>query len=96
MAQLEQIILKPLMTEKASFQTENFNRYGFLVVKDTNKNQIKEAIEKLYDVRVVKVWTSVIPGKLKRFGRFSNKTKASKKAYVQIEEGQKIEFFKGI
>lgn len=96
MAQLEEVILKPLLTEKASFATENHNRYGFQVLKNANKSQIKNAVETLYDVKVLSVKTSITPGKLKRHGRNISKTSSVKKAYVQVAEGQKIEFFKGI
>lgn len=94
--QLENVILKPLITEKASFATEKHNRYGFCVDTKANKNQIKEAVEKLYDVKVLNIKTNITPGKLKRLGKSIKKTSKIKKAYVQLEEGQKIEFFKGI
>ena len=96
MAQLGNIIIKPLLTEKSSKATEDFGRYGFVVDKNANKNQIKSAIETLYDVKVLKVRTNITPGKLKRFGRHVTKAGYVKKAYIQIEQGQKIEFFKGI
>ena len=92
----QQVLIKPLLTEKSSFATEKFNRYAFLVQPDANKSQIKQAVERLYDVKVRKVTTSINPGKLKRFGRHISKMNSFKKAQVQIEEGQKIEFFKGI
>ncbi|TDJ04755.1 MAG: 50S ribosomal protein L23 [Deltaproteobacteria bacterium] len=93
---LEQIILKPMITEKASMQTERTNRYGFQVALKANKNQIKMAVEKLYNVKVLNVKTSINPGKLKRTGRSVKKTSKIKKAFVQLGEGQKIEFFKGV
>ena len=96
MAALESVILKPLLTEKASLATEQNNRYGFVVTTKSTKNQIKAAVEKLYDVRVISVKTNITPGKLRRAGRHISKTPKIKKAYVQIESGQKIEFFKGI
>jgi large subunit ribosomal protein L23 len=96
MAQLEDILKKPLITEKTSIIGEQTNRYGFIVDLKANKNQIKSAIETLYDVKVLNVKTSILPGKLKRAGRFVKKTQKTKKAYVQLAEGQKIEFFKGV
>lgn len=96
MASVEKILLKPLITEKAAQASEKTNRYGFLVMSKANKNQIKEAVEKLYDVKVLSVNTIVVPGKLKRFGRFLTRKTGSKKAFVQLSEGQKIEFFKGV
>ena len=58
--------------------------------------QIKEAVEKLYDVKVLNVKTSILPGKVRKAGKATVKSSKSKKAFVQVEEGQKIEFFKGV
>lgn len=96
MAQLEDVLKKPLITEKTSIIGEASNKYGFIVDLKANKNQIKSAIETLYDVKVVSVRTSILPGKLKRAGRFVKKTSKTKKAYIELAEGQKIEFFKGV
>ena len=96
MAQLENVLVRPLITEKASFASEKYNRFGFVVDLKANKHQIKEAVEKLYDVKVLDVKTSIAAGKPKRFGRVVKKTPKTKKAYVQLGEGQKIEFFKGV
>ncbi len=93
---LENVLIKPLLTEKTSKETETFNRYAFVVNTKANKNQIKSAVEKYFDVKVVSVRTSVLPGKTKRAGRGFKKTGKTKKAYVQLQDGQKIEFFKGI
>lgn len=93
---LENVLIKPLLTEKTSKETETFNRYAFMVNAKSNKNQIKSAVEKYFDVRVVSVRTSVLPGKTKRAGRGHKKSSSQKKAYVQLQDGQKIEFFKGI
>jgi large subunit ribosomal protein L23 len=96
MALLTDVLKKPLITEKTSILGEQANRYGFIVDLKANKNQIKNAIESLYDVKVLNIKTSILPGKLKRAGRFVKKTSKTKKAYVQLAEGQKIEFFKGV
>lgn len=93
---LENVLIKPLLTEKTSKETETFNRYAFVVNTKANKNQIKSAVEKYFDVKVVSVRTSVLPGKSKRAGRGYKKSASTKKAYVQLQDGQKIEFFKGI
>jgi len=93
---IESIIVKPLITEKASWATEKFNRYGFLVNLKANKHQIKGAVEKLYDVKVLSVKTCIDAGKPKRFGKVVKKTSKTKKAFIQLGEGQKIEFFKGV
>jgi len=93
---LENVLIKPLLTEKTSQETESFNRYAFVVNPKANKNQIKSAVEKFFDVKVVSVHTSVLPGKTKRAGKGIKKASSTKKAYVQLQDGQKIEFFKGI
>lgn len=96
MAHLEEIIKKPIITEKTSEMTDKENRYTFGVDLKANKNQIKNAVEKLYDVKVLNVKTSILPGRVKRAGKSLTKTNKSKKAFVQLAEGQKIEFFKGV
>lgn len=96
MSHIEEILEKPLITEKATEISERYNRYGFKVKLKANKHQIKRAIETLYDVRVLNIKTNITPGKLKRAGRLVKKTSKVKKAFVQLEEGQKIEFFKGV
>lgn len=96
MALLEDVLEKPLITEKTSIISEEANKYGFVVNLKANKNQIKTAVETLYDVKVLSVKTSILPGKMKRAGKFVKKSSKTKKAYVQLAEGQKIEFFKGV
>lgn len=94
--QMQDVLLKPLITEKASDASDKQNRFGFLVALGANKNQIKHAVEKLYDVKVLNVKTSILPGKLKRAGKSVKKTPKTKKAFVQLKDGQRIEFFKGV
>jgi large subunit ribosomal protein L23 len=93
---LENVLIKPLLTEKTSKDTEAFNRYAFVINTKANKNQVKSAVEKFFNVKVLNVRTSVLPGKTKRSGRGHKKSTSTKKAYVQVQDGQKIEFFKGI
>lgn len=96
MAALETVIVRPLITEKISLLTDTNNSYGFEVRLDSNKNQIKAAVEKLYNVKVESVNTSVVPGRVKRRGKSISKTGKWKKAIIKIESGQKIELFKGV
>lgn len=96
MAAINDVIVKPLITEKVSAESEANNRYGFVVNLKANKNQIKNAVEAFYDVKVVGVKTAIIPGKVKRTAKSHKKTSSYKKALVQLAQGQKIEFFKGI
>lgn len=93
---IEDVLVKPMITEKTSLISEKFNRYGFIVATKSNKFQIKKAVESLYDVKVISVRTNINPGKLKRSGKTVKKSAKIKKALVQLAEGQRIEFFKGV
>jgi len=94
------ILIKPIVTEKANTQTEDLNRYGFVVDKRANKLQIKKAIEELYGVTVASVNTMNYPGKSKmrytRTGIISGKTSSYKKAIVTLAEGDSIDFYSNI
>ena len=84
------VILKPLMTEKSTTLNQ-FNQYSFVVSKDTNSQEIKMAIEKIFKVKVTKVNTSIIRGKFKNFkGSFGYK-KDYKKAIITLQEGNTID-----
>lgn len=96
MTNTNSIILKPVISEKTTDLSEKLNRYGFLVTLKANKHQIKNAVEQMYDVRVTKVWTSIRVGRSKRTGSFLKKLSHTKRAYIELAEGQKIEFFKGV
>ena len=94
------ILIKPIVTEKMTGQSEKMNRYGFVVVKDANKLQIKKAVEALYNVTVAEVNTMVYAGKRKsRFtkaGVINGKTSSYKKAIVTLAEGDTIDFYSNI
>ncbi len=94
------IIKKPILTEKMMSETEQFNRYGFVVDKKANKIEIKKAIEDLFGVDVLKVRTMHYPSERKtrytKSGVVTGKTNAYKKAIVEIEEGQSIDFYNNI
>ena len=91
---LDQVIIKPLLTEKTTAATK-FNRYFFKVSRLSNKNQIKAAVERIFKVRVVKVRTVNLPGKVKRSqtNRRLFETGSFKKAIVELKEGDKIGLF---
>ncbi len=89
------VIVKPLVTEKASAQKDVKNTYVFEVALLATKDLIQKSVETLFKVKVGAVRTAVIPGKNKKFGRFTGRTKRWKKAYVTLKEGQ-IEFFEGV
>ena len=84
------IILGPVVTEKASLTGANGKTYVFKVNKKANKYQIKDAVEKAFGVKVVKVNTLNTKYKNKRVGRYMGKTKPFKKAYVTLSEGDAI------
>jgi large subunit ribosomal protein L23 len=105
----EQIIKRPLLTEKGSLLKETGgNSAGdlapenvkaqllFEVAKDANKVEIRHAVEKLWNVDVLAVRTVIVRGKEKRVGRFVGKRSNWKKAVVTIAPGQNIEFFEGV
>lgn len=90
-----EVLRRPIVTEKVMRQTPS-NKYTFEVALDAGKIQIKEAVEKAFNVKVVDVNTSRIMGKRRRLGRHWGMTPTYKKAVVTIQEGQKIEFFEGV
>ncbi|MCF0191771.1 MAG: 50S ribosomal protein L23 [Marinilabiliaceae bacterium] len=95
------IIVKPLVTEKANAITEKKNnRFSFVVVKDASKDDIKKAIEDLYNVNVEKVNTLIAPAKRKsrytKAGMINGSVPSYKKAIVTLAEGQTIDFYSNI
>ncbi len=84
------IIIAPVITEKAAIQAEA-NVYAFKVASDANKIEIKKAIEEAFGVHVLKVNTLNTKAKAKRVGRYTGKTKTYKKAYITLADGEKIE-----
>ena len=92
---LYEVLRRPLITEKTTLlQTQN--RYGFQVAQGAAKQQIKEAVEAAFSVKVIKVNVMTVPGKTRRIGRRQVLTPSWKKAVVTLEPGQKIEFFEGV
>ena len=90
------IILKPVLTEKSYAGIPN-KVYTFVVAKDANKIQIRNAVEELFEVKVAKVNTMNMDGKKKRRGMVVGKTAKTKKAIVQLTEDSKdIEIFSGL
>jgi large subunit ribosomal protein L23 len=90
-----QVIVRPLITEKATILAGE-NKYAFEVDTRSNKRQIKDAIQKAFDVQVLKVNTMNVRGKSRRSGRRITRTRDWKKAIVTLVEGDKISFFEGI
>jgi len=94
------IIVKPVITEKMTAQSEKMGRYGFIVAKTANKVQIKSAVEKLYGVSVTSVNTQNYVGKVKTRnttqGTAIGRVKQNKKAIVTLKAGETIDFYASI
>lgn len=88
--EIRNIIKKPLVTEKSSVAKEQSNKYTFVVDKDANKYQIKQAVEVMFNVKVKSVHTAIFVGKTKRMGMHEGTKSDWKKAIVQLEKGQEI------
>ena len=97
---MKEILIKPLITEKMSADTDKTNSYGFVVALGANKIEIKKAIEQEYNVSVTSVRTLRVDGKAKqRFtetGVVKGRTNSYKKALVSIAEGENIDFYDNI
>ena len=95
-----EIEIKPIVTEKATSLTDKLNRYTFRVSPEANKFQIKDLVEKLYGVKVVRVNTAVMRGKNKsrwtKSGLLRGETARWKKAFITLAEGETIDFYSNI
>ena len=97
MDRIYEIIKRPLMTEKSTGIGEKQNAYVFEVSKDADKIEIKNAVEKLFDVKVQDINTMVMHGKLKRVGgRHLGRRSKWKKAIITLKEGYKIQLVEGV
>jgi len=97
---LSEVLVKPILTEKANSQQETLRRYAFKVARKANKLEIKKAVESFYGVTVTDVNTSVTPGKNKsrytKAGIISGRKPAYKKAFVTVAEGETIDLYSNI
>jgi large subunit ribosomal protein L23 len=95
-----EVLIKPILTEKANAQQEKLRRYAFKVHRKANKLEIKKAVEEFYGITVVDVNTSVVPGKAKsrstKAGLIQGRKPAYKKAMVTIAEGENIDLYSNI
>ncbi len=89
---LMNILRAPIVSEKSTNVAEQHNQAVFEVATDATKIEIKKAVELLFKVEVNSVRTVVVKGERKRFGRVEGRRKDTKKAYVQLGEGQEIDF----
>ena len=95
-----EVLVKPILTEKANAQQEKLRKYAFKVNRKANKLEIKKAVEDFYGVSVVDVNTTVIPGKNKtrytKAGFIQGQKPAFKKALVTVAEGESIDLYSNI
>lgn len=93
----QEIIRRPLITEKSTVQREEKNIIAFEVHRDANKIEVKRAVEAQFKVKVAEVRIFRVHGKVRRQGRWAGRRPDWKKAYVRLVEGEKqIEFFEGM
>ena len=95
-----EILIKPIITEKMTTLAETLNRYGFVVSRESNKLEIKAAIEKMYGVKVASVNTQQYIGKVKSRnttrGVAVGRVNRGKKAIVTLKQGEVIDFYASI
>jgi large subunit ribosomal protein L23 len=95
-----EVLLSPIITEKANAESEDRNRFTFKVHKDATKHQIKKAIESFYGVKVEKVRTSIRAGKsvsrMSKSGFIQGNTGSWKKAVVEVASGQTIDLYSNL
>lgn len=92
----QDIIIRPIVSEKSMGLIESNNTYTFQVKKNSNKIEIRKAIENLFDVHVENVNTMNMKGKIRRMGRNEGKRPDWKKAYIKLAEGDNIEVIEGV
>jgi large subunit ribosomal protein L23 len=91
------IILRPVVTEKSTEIKDEYNQIVFLVKKSANKIEVKNAVEKAFDVQVLNVnMANKKPRLRKRFGRTMGTKSGYKKAYIRLAPGDKIEYVEGV
>lgn len=94
---IQEIIRRPLITEKSTVEREDKNIIAFEVHRDANKIEVKRAVEAQFKVKVAEVRIARVHGKVRRQGRWAGRRPDWKKAYVRLVEGEKqIEFFEGM
>ena len=99
MTTIYDVLRRPLVTEKSSYQSGKLNQYSFIVSDTATRSQVKDAIETLYDVNVVRVNVINVPPKLGRrlrSRRLLIRKPAYKKAVVTLAEGQTLQIFEGV
>ncbi|MBP2642101.1 MAG: Ribosomal protein [Firmicutes bacterium] len=95
MSDLHDVLIRPLITEKATDMMKE-DKYTFVVPLKANKVEIRQAVEHVFKVKVLAVNTVRVMGKMKRMGKTQGKRPDYKKAIVKLAPGQRIEFFEGV
>jgi large subunit ribosomal protein L23 len=96
MKHIYDVIKKPLLTEKGAFLKEAQNKVLVEVALEANKVEIKKAVEQMFKVKVDKISTVILPGKLKKYGRFEGRLSDRKKAIITLKKGEKLDFIEGV
>lgn len=89
------VLLRPIVSEKSTNLADASRQFAFQVLRDASKPEIRQAVEKLFNVQVAEVRVANVKGKAKRFGAMQGRRKDWKKAYVRLKEGFDIEFAGG-
>jgi len=87
------VIVRPIVTEKSNASQANDNKVTFEVAKGTNKTQIRQAVEEIFNVKVEKVNVSNTPNHTRRVGRYSGTVSGYRKAIVKLAEGHSIDLY---
>ncbi len=90
------VIIRPVVTERSTTLADDSGKYTFIVHRDANKIDIKNAVQSLFEVKVKAVHTANFRGKLRRVGRSEGRKAAYKKAVVTLVDGERIDVYEGI
>lgn len=93
---IRDVLIRPLVTEKSTRVMSETNAYTFQVAPEATKTQIRQAVEQIFNVRVVDVRTMWVRGKQRRLGRYQGRRPDWKKAIVKLAPGQRIPIFEGM
>lgn len=96
MRNINEVIVRPLVTEKSHDMLDRLGAYTFVVAKEANKIEIAQAVEKQFNVKVSDVRTMRYAGKTKRMGKHAGRKASWKKAVVTLAQGDSIELFEGV
>jgi large subunit ribosomal protein L23 len=96
MRDAREVIIRPVVTEASAMLQEEQQTYTFIVAKDSNKIEIRSAVQELFSVTVADVRTANYPGKTRRVGRSTGRKSGYKKALVRLVEGDSIDVYEGV